>query len=138
MKKVYKGANRRQFLRLDFKTPLQFKVCKKKTISMLLKGYTSDISEAGLLCNMKEKVSSGDLVWLCFDRATLIICGDLEKRALIYQSGIIGKVVRVVRKARESFDVGVRFLTREEKNLTHIYPKIHFAEELAESRDEEN
>ena len=138
MKKVYKGPDRRKFLRLDFKTPLQFKVCKKKTISMLLKGYTSNISQAGLLCNMREKVRRGDLVWLSFDRATLSICEELEKRALIYQNGIIGKVIRIARRAKESFDVGVQFLTREEKNLTHIYPKMHFASGFSEVGDEES
>ncbi len=135
MKKV---PERREFLRLEFKTPLQFKVCKKETISMLLEGYASDISQSGLLCNMREKVRCGDLVWLSFDRATLSICEELEKRALVYQNGIIGKVVRIARKAKESFDVGVQFLTREEKNLTHIYPKMHFAKELSEKQDEEN
>ena len=138
MKRIYKGPDRRSFLRLEFKSPIQFKVCKKKTIFMLLKGYTSNISQAGLLCNLKEKVKRGDLVWLSFDRATLSICEDLEKRALIYQNGIVGKVVRIVRRARESFDVGVQFLTREEKNLTHIYPKIHFAGDSSESPDEES
>lgn len=138
MKKAYKEPDRRKFLRLEFKTPLQFKVCKKETISMLLEGYTSDISQSGLLCNMREKVRRGDLVWLSFDRATLSICEELEKRALVYQNGIIGKVVRIARKAKESFDVGVQFLTREEKNLTHIYPKVHFAIELSEKRDEES
>ncbi|MFH0827227.1 MAG: PilZ domain-containing protein [Candidatus Omnitrophota bacterium] len=137
MKKVYKEPDRRNFLRLEFKTPLQFKVCRQETISMLLDGYTSNISQNGLLCHIREKVSCGDFVWLSFDRATLSICEDLEKRALVYQNGIIGKVVRIARKARESFDVGVQFLTREEKNLTHIYPKIHFAQELSGKQDEE-
>ncbi|KPK98416.1 MAG: hypothetical protein AMJ95_04050 [Omnitrophica WOR_2 bacterium SM23_72] len=138
MKKVYKEPDRRKFLRLEFRTPLQFKVCKKETISMLLEGYTSNISQNGLLCNMREKLKHGDFVWLSFDRATLSICEELEKRALVYQNGIIGKVVRIARKARDSFDVGVQFLTREEKNLTHIYPKMHFATELSGRQDEES
>jgi hypothetical protein len=128
VKKSYKGPDRRNFLRLEFKTPLQFKVCKKKTILMLLEGYTSNISQSGLLCHMSEKVKVDELLWLSFDRATLSICEELEKSALVYQNGIVGKVVRVVRKNSQSFDVGVRFLTREEKNLTHIYPKVYFTQ----------
>lgn len=95
---------------------------------MLLEGYTSNISQSGLLCHMSEKVKVDELLWLSFDRATLSICEELEKSALVYQNGIVGKVVRVVRKNSQSFDVGVRFLTREEKNLTHIYPKVYFTQ----------
>jgi hypothetical protein len=126
MKNSYKGPERREFLRLDYMTPLAYKICKKETISLLLEGYTANVSEAGLLCNVKEKIKKDEIVWLSFDRATLSICEDLEKRALIYQNGIIGKVVRVESKDSDSFNVGVQFITREEKNLTHIYPKFYF------------
>jgi hypothetical protein len=40
----YSGLERRQFLRLDFITPLGFKICKQETISKLLEGYTANIS----------------------------------------------------------------------------------------------
>jgi hypothetical protein len=63
---------------------------------------------------------------LAFDRATLSICEEMEKRALIYQNGIIGKVVRIELKDLGDYDVGIQFITREEKNLSHIYPEIHF------------
>jgi hypothetical protein len=63
---------------------------------------------------------------LSFGRATLIVCEELEKRALIYQNGVIGKVVRIEPKDFGAYDVGIQFITREEKNLTHIYPEIHF------------
>ena len=133
--KDYQGAERREFLRLDFITPLGFKVCKQETLSKLLEGYTSNVSESGLLCNIKEKVNKDDIVWLSFDRATLSICEELEKRALIYQNGIVGKVVRIEPKDLDSFDVGMCFITREEKNLSHIYPKVHF---LEKGMDEES
>lgn len=121
----YSGSERREFARLDYVTPLGFKVCKQETISKLLNGYTSDISQAGLLCNVREKVNQDDILWLSFDRSTLDFCQALEKRALIYQSGIIGKVVRV-EPMDDSYYVGIRFITIEEKNSTHIYPKVHF------------
>lgn len=120
------GSERREFVRLNHITPLSYKVCKKKTISQLLEGYIADVSQSGLLCRIKEKVSENDILWLSFDRATLSICEEIEKRALIYQSGIIGKVVRMKPKGHNNYDVGVQFVTREEKNLTHIYPKIYF------------
>jgi c-di-GMP-binding flagellar brake protein YcgR len=133
--KAYKGPERRQFLRLDYVTPLAYKVCKKKTLSILLQGYTSNISQSGLLCNIKEPVNKNDILWVSFDRTTLNVCEDLEKRSLIYQNGIIGKVVRAQHKKDGSYNVGIQFITREEKNLTNIYPKIYFLQ--SEQKDEE-
>lgn len=126
MEEIYNGPERRQFIRLDYSTPLDYKVCKQETLTKLLQGYTSNVSEAGLLCNIKNKVNKDDILWLVFDRATLSICEEMEKRALIYQNGIIGKVVRIEPKDLGDYNVGIQFITREEKNLSHIYPKIHF------------
>lgn len=128
-KDTYQGCERREFIRLDCVTPLAYKVCKEETIHKLLEGYTSNISPAGILCNMKDKVNKDDILWLSFDRGALSICRDLEKRSFIYQNGVIGKVVRIEHKNDGTYDTGVRFITREEKNLTNIYPKIQFMKE---------
>lgn len=125
-KTIYRGIERRKFARLDFITPLAYKICKKRTISKILKGYTKDISQAGALCSMKEKVKKGDLLWLSFERGVLNICAELDNRTFIYQNGIVGKVVWVKRKPDNTYSVGIQFITREEKNLSHIYPQIHF------------
>jgi hypothetical protein len=117
---------RRKFTRLDFTAPFAFKVCSKETISRLLKGYTANISESGIFCNITQRVNKDDILWLSFDRATLSFCESLEKNTLIYQGGIVGKVVRVEDKPDGSFDAGLQFITREEENTTHIFPKVHF------------
>jgi len=135
MDETYNGVERREFVRLDYVTPLACKVCKKETITNLLRGYTSNISRAGLLCNIKERVNQDDILWLSFDRSVLDICAELEKRALIYQNGVIGKVVRIQPGEDGVFDLGIRFITREEKNLTHIYPKIHFLKKELEKEN---
>lgn len=123
---MYLGEERRQFARLDYTVPLAYKVCKEETVSKILEGYTANISQAGILCNLKEKVALDNLLWLSFDRSTLIVCEELERRSLIYQNGIVGKVVRLDSRSDGTFDVGIQFITREEKNLTYIYPKLHF------------
>jgi hypothetical protein len=128
-KAIYRGPERRLFARFLYLKPLAYKVCKKKTISKLLQGYTANISQSGLLCKVKEKVNKGDILWLSFERSTLSFCKELEKRILIYQNGIVGRVVTIERKTKGNFNVGIQFITREEKNLTHIYPKIHFLKE---------
>ena len=126
MGQPYSGPERRQFLRFDSILPLAYKVCRKDTVSKLLQGYTSDVSQSGFLCKINERVKKGDILWLSFDRTTLEICGVIEKRIFIYQNGIIGKVVRVESQGAQSFNVGVQFITREERNQSNIYPKIHF------------
>lgn len=135
---IYKGLERRQFIRLDYIKPLACKVCKKETISKLLQGYTTNISQAGLLCNIKDKVKKNDILWLSFDRDVLGICEDLEKRSLIYQNGIVGKVIRTEHKKDGTYNVGLQFITREEKNLTNIYPKIYFLEKQQKQQKEPN
>ncbi len=130
------GKERREFTRLNYAKPLAYKVCKKETLTKLLAGYTSNVSAAGVLCNMREMVSPDDILWLSFDRGVLNFCVEMEKRAFIYQNGIIGKVVRVDPKGMDNYDVGVRFVTREEANLTHVHPGFYFTQQKLK-KDEE-
>jgi hypothetical protein len=126
MSRNYDGPERREFTRIEYALPLAYKVCRQETVSKLLQGYTSDVSQSGLLCKISERLNRDDIIWLSFDRAILNICQDLEKRVFIYQNGIIGKVARVEESCEGAFDVGVHFITREEKNNTNIFPKVHF------------
>ncbi len=134
----HKDQERRQFVRLDYASPLAYKICKKETIFKLLEGYTSNISKSGVLCTIKDKVHKDDIVWLCFDRSTLSICREIEQRSWVYQNGIIGKVTRVEHKHDNAYSVGVRFITREEKGDTHILPPIHFNREPQEDLENED
>ena len=137
MEMVYKGEERRNFMRLDYKMPIAYKVCREETINKLLQGYTADISQSGLLCNIKDRVNQDDILWLSFDRSTLNIFEGIERRSLIYQNGIIGKVVRIEQRNDDTYNVGVQFITREEKNLTNIYPRFHFVEKQLEGESKQ-
>jgi hypothetical protein len=129
MENFYDGPERREFLRLDYDTPLAYKVCKPETLNMLLNGYTVDVSSSGLLCNIKNKVDLEDILWLSFDRSVLIVCEEIEKSSLIYQSGIVGKVVRINDKDNGTFDIGVKFITRQEKNRPEVFAGINSLDE---------
>ena len=133
----YKGSERRNFMRLDYRALLAYKVCREETINKLLQGYTADISRSGLLCNIKDRVNKDDILWLSFDRGTLNIFAEIERRSLIYQNGIIGKVVRIEQRNDDTYNVGVQFITREEKNSTNIYPKFHFIEQQLEGENKQ-
>ena len=121
MKNIYNGLERRQFVRLEHVTSLAYKVCRQETISKLLQGYTSNISQSGLLCNIKEKVNKNDVLWLSFDRSILDVCEAIERRSLIYQHGIIGRVVRIRHNEDGTYNVGIQFITREEKDIPDTY-----------------
>jgi len=112
---TYNGPEKRESIRIDFCKPLAYKVCKQETLARLLEGYTVNVSDAGLLCNIKAQVQMMDILWLSFDRNVLVTCEEIERHSLIYQNGVIGKVVRVDGKDNGTFDVGLKFLTREEK-----------------------
>jgi hypothetical protein len=131
---IYTGPERREFIRLDYSSPLAYKVCKPETIHKLLQGYTMNVSQTGLLCTIENEVANGDILWLSFDRSTLILCEEMDRSCLIYQSGIIGKVVRVEPKD-DSYAVGIKFLDREEKNIPHVYAKNYSPESQNEQND---
>lgn len=124
----YVQDERRSFVRLEYSVPLGFKICNKETISKLCAGYSVNISQSGISCNIRQKVDCDDILWLSFDRATLDFCRELEKRVLIYQNGIIGNVTRINSEEAGTYNIGVRFITREEKNLGNIYPQVYFFE----------
>ncbi|MCU0665941.1 MAG: PilZ domain-containing protein [Candidatus Omnitrophica bacterium] len=128
---------RRSSSRLTYVTPLNYKVCSKETIDKLFNGYTLNVSEAGLLCNIKEKVAKDDILWLSFDKGTLSVCTEMDRKSLVYQNGVLALVVRVDDKVPEGYDVGVRFLIREEQYDSHIYPKVHFLKDNSPQQDEE-
>ena len=119
---------RREYTRLKYPALLGYKICDKNTVSKLCAGYTVDISQSGLLCNIQEKVNPDDILWLSFDRATLDFCKELEEKVLIYQNGIIGKVTRAEAEETGNYSVGINFITRQEKNIGNIYSQIYFLE----------
>ncbi len=129
MAEHYDGENRRLQERFDCMTPLAYKICSQETLSKLFTGYTVNVSESGLLCNIRDKVKLEDVMWLSFNRSVLELCAELDKHSFFYQNGVVGKVVRIEEKNDGTYNVGIHFITREEQNLTNIYPKIHFLDD---------
>ena len=80
-----------------------------------MEGYTRDISKDGVRCTVPEKVPIGCTLWLQLDRDALIMCEEIEKKAVILQHGILGKVVWIEEQEKNQYEVGLQFLIREEK-----------------------
>ncbi|MFA6384854.1 MAG: PilZ domain-containing protein, partial [Candidatus Omnitrophota bacterium] len=98
-------------------------------------GYTVNVSESGLLCNIHDNVKIEDVLWLSFNKSVLQLVAEVDKHSFFYQNGVVGKVVRVENKTDGSYNVGIHFITREEQNLTNIYPKFHFEEDEKNKRN---
>lgn len=106
---------RRQFIRLSYKSPLMYKVCKRTTLSKLMQGYTHNISVSGLMCNIQETVPKDCTLWLKLDAGALKLCSEIEKRCVIIQQGVLGKIAWLKKRKDKTCDIGIQFLTREEK-----------------------
>lgn len=130
IRKEHLGAERRQFIRLPYRRPLNYKVCKEDTIKKMMFGYAENISQSGLLCNIKESVPIDSVLWLALDMGALSICSEIEKNSIILQRGILGRVIRTYPKKDGSFDVGVRFLTRNETGSSDLFQRVYVSPDM--------
>ena len=117
---------RREFFRLDYKSPLEFRSYSPKTLEKNIpatKAVSENVSQSGVLFqieNTPPNVSS--ILWMNLDIRTLKICKEIEQRALIFNNGILGRVVRVEEdpKNLNVYNVGVCFLTQDLKSRKEI------------------
>lgn len=117
---------RRAFFRLNFKSPLEFRSYSPKTLEQSLpagKGVSENISQTGVLFQIEDSppdVSS--ILWMNLDIRTLKICKEIEHRALIFNNGILGRVVRVEEDPQNLniYNVGVCFITQDLKSRKEI------------------
>ncbi len=120
------SQERREFFRLTFKSPLEFRSYTPRTLeeaSPVVKGISENISQSGVLFQVKNAppdVSS--ILWMNLDIRTLKICKEIETRALIFNNGILGRVVRVEEdpKNLNVYNVGVCFITQGQRHLKEV------------------
>jgi len=114
--------DRREYFRVNFKTPVEFRTYPSKA-PQAQRGSSQNISQSGILFqteNIPPQLSS--LVWMNLDIRTLSICKEIERKALVLNNGLVGKVVRVEEDADNMrlYDIGVCFLTRDKKESSEI------------------
>lgn len=121
------GKDRREFFRINFDTPLNFKTYSRLAVNTPEKSEhqatSQNISQTGILFQTEDNPPQlSSIVWMNLDIRTLSICKEIEKRALILNNGLLGRVVRVEEDAKNSnrYDVGVCFLTQEQKNSREV------------------
>lgn len=125
---TYKGKERRQFLRYDFEKPLHFSIITsakdKKGSKDLINAVSKNLSASGILFTTKEVPRISSLLLLDLDYRTANICHEIEKRALILNNKLFGKVVRIEDNDEGTCNVGVAFITKSDK-LSEDLKKRH-------------
>ncbi len=120
--------NRREFFRLKFAAPLRFKSYTPKNTPTktsgrepsLTGGVSQNISQSGILFQTTENPPQlSSIVWINLDLRTIKICQEIEERALVLNEGLLGRVVRV-EEDNKNYDIGVCFLTQDQKNSEEV------------------
>ena len=125
----YGETERREFFRLNYKTPIRFKSYELKDLQKTaklagsLEGTTRNISQNGVLFQTEDSPPQlSSIVWMNLDLRTLKICQEIESKALIFNNGVLGKVVRVEEDTDggNTYDVGVCFLRKEQRDSHEV------------------
>src|SRR3989338_1248186 len=113
---------RRDFFRLNSTTPLEYKTYDAGQAPAPVKAKARNISQSGILFQTeKNPPALSSLIWLSLDIRTLRICQEIEKRALIANHGLVGRVVRVEEDENSNaYDIGVCFVTKDQKDIPGV------------------
>lgn len=118
--KNHNGKERRSFFRYEHKTPMHYSLVtkphEKGLISKTIRAISKNLRASGVLF-ATDKAHIPDLssiLILDLDYRTARICEELEKRALIVNNKLLGKVVRLQRVADDAVNVGVAFITKSD------------------------
>ena len=119
------GQDRREFFRLKFSAPLEYKAYDQaaEQASSSAFGRTDNISQSGILFQTEGRPPQlSSIVWMNLDMRTLKICQEIESKALIFNNGVIGKVVRVEEdpETGKTYDVGVCFLKKDQRDSRDV------------------
>ena len=111
--------NRREYFRLDYRRPVKFRMLEDESSedADLRLGTSANISETGILFSSPILPKIASLLWMDIDLRTLKICKEIEKHAVVYRKGLLGRVVRLEEDpTTDSYNVGVCFVTQDTSN----------------------
>ncbi|MBU1894517.1 MAG: hypothetical protein ABIH85_06435 [Candidatus Omnitrophota bacterium] len=116
--------DRREFLRVDYDTELNFKVLKGEKFAGKSDIHARNISACGLLFKTSSESSIPALsstVWIELDQKLMNICEEIEDDLVIHKNGIFGRVVRIAEgDPGKSYDIGVCFLRKSDMSAEEI------------------
>ena len=108
--------DKREFLRVDYETPLNFKVLSGDKLTAKSDILSRDISACGLLFRTTNEFSIpalSSIVWIELDEKMMNICSEIEHELVTHNGGVFGRVVRIAEgEPGKSYDIGVCFLRK--------------------------
>ena len=108
--------NRRDYFRMDYRRPVKFRMIEEGEGSTRL-GTTTNVSRTGILFSSAVLPKIASILWMDMDLRTLKICKEIEKHAVVYQKGILGRVVRLEEDPlTDTYNIGVCFVTQDTSN----------------------
>ena len=118
------GDDKREFLRVDYETPLNFKVLKDEKLTAKSDVSSVNISACGLLFRTSTESSIPSLssiVWIELNPKMMNICAEIENDLIIHKNGVFGRVVRIAEgEPGKSYDIGVCFLRKKDMTEEEI------------------
>jgi len=122
---MYADADdKRDFLRVNYETPLNFKVLKEEKLLSKADITSRNVSASGLLFRTATESSIpalSSIVWIELDQKMMNICAEIERDLLTYKNGIFGRVVRIAEgDPGKSYDVGICFLRKKSMSEEEI------------------
>lgn len=110
-------SERREYFRLDYRHPVKFKMLDGEGSGSVRLGTTANVSETGVLFSSSVLPKIASILWMDMDLRTLKICKEIEKRAVVYEKGLLGRVVRLEEDpATDTYNIGVCFVTQDASN----------------------
>ena len=121
-------VERREFYRIDYEKPVQFREFVSGHAHGALKAVSKNISQSGILFISKSFPKISSIVWINLQMKDLSICKEIESRAITIKHGILGKVVRVEENPGSAgYSVGACFLKKDARETQAIEKKIEKA-----------
>ncbi len=111
---------KREFLRYDYNKAIRYSTIttgeNKSFVSRLLTAVSENLSAAGILFTAKagELPEIASLLILDLDYKIANVCQEIEKRALIINNKLIGKVVRIEDNEDGTCGIGVAFVKQSD------------------------
>jgi len=116
--------DKREFLRVDYETPLNFKVLSGDKLTSKSDVSARNVSACGLLFRTSTESSIpalSSIVWIELDQKMMNICAEIEEDLVTHKNGIFGRVVRIAEgEPGKSYDIGVCFLRKKDKSEQDI------------------
>ncbi len=111
-------GEKREFLRVDYETPLQFKTLRDNKLTQRSEIFSRNVSACGLLFRTTDQSSIpalSSIIWVELDEKMVNICAEIENDLVIHNNGIFARVVRISEgEPGESYDIGVCFLRKKD------------------------